>query len=96
MHTAVKGSKAPRIAVGVEPMILSDFTVKTRDRKVGTNPKTAAQKTPIPSGSGCKEFPGKSIEKRKINTAQQESTYKFSFKAPVGLGIRAATIIDTA
>ena len=41
--TAVTGSKAPRIAVGVEPMIFTAFTMNMSESTVGTRPSIKPQ-----------------------------------------------------
>ena len=41
--TAVTGSKAPRIAVGVEPIIFTALTINISDKTVGTKPSIKPQ-----------------------------------------------------
>ena len=43
MATAVTGSKAPKIAVGVEPIIFTAFTIKISESTVGTKPSIKPQ-----------------------------------------------------
>ena len=43
MTTAVSGSSASVIAVGVDPTILTDLAMNTRERTVGTSPSMAPQ-----------------------------------------------------
>ncbi len=82
IRTAVKGSKAPIMAAGVEPTHCIAFVVSISENTVGTQASIIAQNHAAGVGGSI----GKSSVTRLAttkNNSQKQSTKKVSFKAPI-------------
>ena len=74
MATAVSGSKAPMIAVGVAPTSWTAIVINTSDRMVGTSPNQQAKNQARGDGGACSCRSGEVNEYASNANIQMSST----------------------